>query len=249
MSEIPNTPMMPDSGSEMSLVETWIAAVTKPNEGTFAKIASQPGASTGKAVLWVFLASLLTGFASLVSQAVSVGSQMGGLQEFLPPEIARELPFEAISSAGIGFGTVICGTPVAAVFSVIMFLITTALIQWVAKLLGGTGSFDRLAYTFSMIVVPYTVVTAVLTLIGIIPIIGILTGLASFAFSIYIIVLEVLAIKAVNGLDTVKAIGAVLLPGIVIGIFICCCIIASMAVIGPMIGGVFESINQSLGGF
>ena len=56
-----------------------------------------------------------------------------------------------------------------------------------------------------------------------------------------------LAVKAVNGLDTGKAVGSVLLPGLVFFIFICCCVIIGLAVMGPAIGEVFESINQSLG--
>ena len=247
MSELSNDPMIPNSEPEMSLVETWVAAVTKPNDDTFSQIAAQPSASTGKAVLWVFVASLLTGFASLVAQAVGASSRLGGLQQFLPPEIARDLPVG--SGAPLGFGAVMCGTPALAVFSVLLFLISTGLIQWVAKLFGGTGSFDKLAYTFSAITVPYSAVSAVLTLIGIIPYIGILTGLISFALVIYVIVLEVLAIKAVNNLDTLKAVGSLLLPGLVLGFIICCCIIGSMMLLGPAIGNVFSTINQSLGGY
>jgi len=247
MSEFSNEPIVPESSSEMSLVETWIAAVTKPNEGTFAQIVAQPGATAGKAFLWVFLASLLTSFASLIVQAVGMGSQMEMVREFLPPEIARELPVGAAPS--VGFGTAICGAPVGAIFTVIGFAIGVALIQWVAKLFGGTGSFDKLAYAFSAITVPVSVVSAVLALIGIIPIIGILTGLISFGVAIYAIVLQVLAVKAVNGLDTGKAVGAVLLPGLVFFLFICCCVIGGLMLMGPAIGEVFDSINQSLGGF
>jgi len=247
MSELSNAPMVPESGPVMSLVETWIAAITKPNEGTFTRIAAQPGATAGKAFLWVFLASIFTSFASLLVQAVGMGGQMDMFRRFLPPELARELPVGAAPS--IGFGTVICGAPVGAIVSVIGFAIAVALVQWVAKLFGGTGSFDKLAYTFSAITVPFSVISAVLALIGIIPFIGILTGLISFGLFIYVIVLEVLAVKAVNGLDTGKAVGAVLLPALVLFLFICCCIIAGIALLGPAISGVFDSINQSLGGF
>jgi len=247
MSEFSNEPMAPDSNPEMSMVETWMAAVTKPSEGTFAKIAAQPGATTSKAFLWVFLASLITSFASFIAQAVNFGGRMGGLSQYLPPEIARELPIGAAPS--VGFGTVICGAPVAAIFAVLFFAIGTGLIQWVAKLFGGTGSFEKLAYAFSAITVPYSVVTAVLTLVGIIPIIGILTGLVGFGLFFYVIVLNVFAVKAVNNLDTGKAVGSVLLPGLVIFALICCCTILAVAVMGPMIGNVFDSINQSLGGF
>ena len=96
---------------------------------------------------------------------------MDMFRQFLPPEIARELPVGAAPS--IGFGTIICGAPVGAIFAVLFFAIAVALIQWVAKLFGGTGSFDKLAYAFSAITVPVSVVSAVLALIGIIPIIGI----------------------------------------------------------------------------
>jgi len=247
MTELSNDPMIPDSAPEMSLMETWISAVTKPNEATFARIVAQPGATTGKAFLWVFVASLITSFASMLVQAVGFGSRMGGLEQFLPPEVARELPTGMGSSFGIG--TVICGTPVIAIFSVIGFAVGVALVQWVAKLFGGTGTFEKLAYAFSAITVPYSVVAAVLALFGIIPFVGILTGLVGFALSIYVIVLEVLAVKAVNNLDTGKAVGSVLLPGLVILLLICCCFVIVAAVMGPMIGDVFSEISNGLGGF
>jgi hypothetical protein len=132
---------------------------------------------------------------------------------------------------------------------VLGFVISTALIQWVAKLFGGIGTFDKLAYAFSSITVPYSIITSVLGLLGIIPFVGILTGLISFALLIYVIVLEVLAVKAVDRLDTGKAVGSVLLPGVVIFLLVCCCVVASVALLGPVIGNVFDSINQSLGGF
>ena len=247
MSDLSNEPMVPESGPTMSLVETWIAAVTKPNEGTFAQIVAQPGATAGKAFLWVFLASILTSFASLIVQAVGFGGQMDMFREFLPPELARELPVGMAPS--VGFGTVICGAPIGAIFTVLFFAIGVALVQWVAKLFGGTGSFDKLAYAFSAITVPVSVVSAVLAIIGIIPFVGILTGLISSGLGIYVIVLQVLAVKAVNRLDTGKAVGAVLLPVLVFIFIICCCVVISFAVLGPAIGSVFDSINQSLGGF
>jgi hypothetical protein len=244
MSEFSNEPIVPSRGPEMSLVDTWINAITKPKEETFARIVAQPGANASKAFLWVFLASLLT---SLVSLVAGVGAQMDSIRQFLPPEIARELPAQVTPSFSIG--TVICGAPIGAVLAVIGFAITTALIQWVAKLFGGTGTFDKLAYAFSAITVPYSVIAAVLALLGIIPYVGILTGLISFALSIYVIVLEVLAVKAVDRLDTGKAVGSVLLPGLAIALIVCCCIVVAIAALGPMMGDVFNSINQSLGGF
>jgi Yip1 domain len=245
MSEYSNEPVVPGSGPEMSLVDTWMAAFTKPSEGTFAKIVAQPGANATKAFLWVFVASLITSFASAIAQLFSFGRQFIFLRQYLPPEIANQLPAGGAPSFGIG--TVICGAPVAAVIAVIGFAIGTALVQWVAKLFGGTGSFEKLAYAFSMITVPYSVVVAVLTLVGIIPLIGILTGLISFALIFYVIVLEILAVKAVDRLDTGKSVGAVLLPGIAILLIICCCVIVGAAVLIPAIRNASGSAYLILG--
>ena len=247
MAEYSNEPVVPGGGPEMSLVDTWIAAFTKPNEGTFARIVAQPSASVSKAFLWVFVASLITSFASAIAQLFSFGRQFVFLRQYLPPEIANQLP--AGGAPSIGVGTVICGAPVAAVFAVIGFAIGTALVQWVAKLFGGTGSFEKLAYAFSMITVPYSVVVAVLTLVGIIPLIGILTGLISFALIFYLIVLEVLAVKAVDGLDTGKSVGAVLLPGIAIFLVICCCIVLGAAFLVPLFRSTSGSAFLGFGGF
>ena len=241
------TPEFPDQNpvyeekGEMTLVETWIALLTKPKEETFAEIAAQSGATMGKAFLWVFLASLMSSFASLVAQAFTIGSQMDGLQDLLPPEIAREIPMGATPS--IGFGTVICGAPVFAILGVIGFAISVALIQWIAKLFGGTGSFEKLAYTFSMILFPISVISALLTLLSAIPFVGICFGIFSLGISIYMLVLQVLAVQAVNGLDTGKAVGSVLLPGLTAFLFVCCCLILGLAVAGPVIGEIFSELN------
>ena len=247
MSEFSNEPVVPESGLPMSMIDTWVAAFTKPNQGTYARIVAQPGASTSKAFLWVFVASLVASLASSIAQVASYGRQLETLRRFLPPELARAIPVGGTSP--FGFGTVICGAPIGAVFAVLFFAIAVALVQWVARLFGGTGSFDKLAYAFSAINVPYVVVTAVLALIGIIPYVGILTGLISFVLFIYAIVLGVLAVKAVDGLDTIKAIGAVILPGLVIFLVVCCCAVVVGLAMGSMISDVFNGINQSLGGF
>ena len=247
MAEYSNEPVAPEGGPEMSLVDTWIAAFTKPNEGTFARIVAQPGATVSKAFLWVFVASLITSFASAIAQLFNFGRQFDLMRQFLPPEITRELPLGSAPSFGIG--TVICGAPIGAVFAVLFFAIGVALIQWVAKLFGGTGSFDKLAYAFSAINVPYSVILAVLTLFGIIPFVGILTGLIGLALFFYVIVLGVLAVKAVNGLDTGKAVGAVLLPVLAIFLLICCCVIIGVAALIPLFRSTSGSAFLGFAGF
>ncbi len=246
MSEIPEfidqEPVFEEKG-EMTMLETWIAAFTKPNENTFVEIISQRGATTSKAFLWIFLASLLSSFSSLIAQSFNMKG-LGGLRDILPPEFAREIPMSLPSS--IGFGTIICGTPIFAIIGIVFFAIGVALTLWSAKLFGGTGSFDKLAYAFSAIAVPSSAISAVLALLGAIPFVGILTGLASFGLSIYVFVLDIFAVKAVNKIDTGKAIGAILLPGILFAVFICCCIVLAALVTGPLLGNVVSEIQQGI---
>lgn len=234
----------PPAGGEMTAIETWIAALTKPNVDTFAQIAGQSGATAGKAFLWVALASLITAFFGALGQMAGSGRTMEMLRDYLPPDVAYALPVGG--NAGISFGALICGAPLGAILGVLFFAINAALILWIAKLFGGSGVFDKLAYTFAAIMVPIAVVNAVLALLGMIPFIGLLFGLVSFAVSIYSFVLHIFAVQAVTGLDTGKSAVSVILPGLVIFLFICCCLVLGMAVFGAAMGDVFNQINQGL---
>ncbi len=236
---------MPPAGGEMTAFETWIAAVTKPNANTFAEIAAQPGATTGKAFLWVALAALVTAFFGALSQTFSAGSSMEMFKDFLPPDMAYALP-SGTGGAGMSIGALICGAPIGAILGVMFFAIGVALILWIAKLFGGSGDFEKLAYTFAAIMVPIAVVNAGLTILGMIPLIGLLFGLVSFGVSIYSLVLHVFAVQAVTGLDTGKSAASVLIPGLVAFLFICCCLVIVAVLAGPAIGDAFNQINQGL---
>jgi hypothetical protein len=216
-------------------------AVTKPNAATFEEIAAQSGASAGKAFLWAALASLVSALFGAISQTVGAGQSMEMMREFMPPEIAREIPMGG--GGGVGIGAAICGAPLGAIVGVIIFAITVALILWVAKMFGGSGEFDKLAYTFAAIMVPIAAVNAVLALLGMIPFIGLLFGLVSFAVSFYSLVLRVFAVQAVTGLDTGKSAASVILPALVFFIFICCCLVLFGAIFGVAMGDVFSQMN------
>jgi len=50
--------------------------------------------------------------------------------------------------------------------SVVLFAIGVALIQWIAKMFGGRGTFEQLAYTFGAIQAPFYLISAVFALLG-----------------------------------------------------------------------------------
>ena len=245
MSEIPEfleqEPVF--SNAPMPWHQVWIAAITKPNEQNFRNLAALPNAKASTAYLWIFLSYMITFSVIAVAQAmIGFPSMAEQFSEFG----IESLPVADISGSLIGL---LCITPFAAGFSILGFMIGTALIQWAAKLFGGTGSYDKLAYLFAAIQAPAMLVSSVFVLLGMIPFVGICFGIFSMGISVYMIVLQVLAVQAVNDLDTGKAIGSVLLPGLVFALFICCCfaiVIGGLTAMGPAIGDIFSEINQNL---
>jgi len=237
MSEFPNVPMSP--GPE-PFYQTWLKALTRPNEQNFAEMALSTGANPNKAYLWVFLANLVNMVVAFALQGVN----MRQMQQFLPPEAGQ---YFSQPMGGTGLIGALCGAPVSAALSVLFFALGVALIQWVAKMFGGRGDYSKLAYVMGAITAPVALVSAVLTLFSAIPFIGILFGLVSFVVGIYVLILNIMAVKGVNQFGWGPAIGAVFLPGLVIFLLLCCCIVAVGALMGPAIGEVFSTINQSLG--
>jgi hypothetical protein len=234
-----NSPMTNAAPGVSGWLPVWIKAVTKPNEQTFVEIASSPEASSKTAFLWVFIAGTLAGLISGLMQVVLLvaGIQSQGFGQF-----------SGAASRGIGtsLGIAVCGAPVAGLFSVIGLAIGVAIMQWVAGLFGGKGSFEKLAYPIAAISVPVTLVTMFLTPLSAVPYLGICTGLLSFGIGLYAIFLQITAVKAVNGFGWGPAIGSVLLPGLVI-VLVCGCIVGvGAALLGPRIAEIFRGINQGL---
>lgn len=239
MSEFSNEPMLP-GGSPKPIYQTWIDALTKPNERTYAEIANSPGANPNKAYLWVFIAALINFFfAVLVQGAVmrNTFQQFGQDTQFL----------------GNGFGggllAALCGAPISAAITVLFFAITVAIVQWLAKMFGGVGNYNQLAFAFGAIMAPYMLVSSVFTLLSAIPFVGLCFSAIAVIAGIYILVLEIMAVKSVNQIGWGGAIGSLLIPVLAI-VFLCVCLVVGVfALLGPMVGDVFSSINQSLGGY
>jgi hypothetical protein len=238
MNESSNTPVY-DSTPPTSepFYQVWIKALTKPNEQTFAEIAASPNAKFTTALLWVAIGSLVSFFlSSLVQNAamISLMEQYG-------------LPVQANSGIATTLITAVCGAPIVAVITTILFAIGIYIFQWIAKMFGGKGTPDQLAYAMAAISAPFSIVSGVLGLLGAIPYVGLCFGLVTLLIGIYILVLEVMAIKGVNQISWGAAIGTLFIPSLVVVCICGCVVIASLMVLGPVIGNVFSSINQSLG--
>ena len=227
----------PNQGTMMTAMETWTKALTKPNLETYQQIANDPGASMGKAILWLlgfgFVGSLINGLLGLVFNA-SMFRQFGQMfSEY-------DIPFGAPAA---GIGSVILGAFTGPIFTVIGSLIFVGLIHLVSGMLKGAGSFNKFFYAVAAFVAPLGMVTSILSAI---PFIGWLSTL----LGLYGLFLYVLANQAAYGYDVGKAVIAVLAPGLVIALFCCCLIVlfggAIASLMGPSIEGVFEGIQSSL---
>lgn len=240
MEQIPsNSPIMQPTPGVSGWLPTWIKAVTKPSEQTFIEITSSPEASSKTAFLWVFIAGTLSG---LVSGLIQMALLAAGVQ----PQGFGQFSGAAGRGIGTGLGIAICSAPISGLLSVIGLAIGVAIIQWIAKLFGGTGTFEKLAYAIAAITVPVTLVAMFLTPLSAVQYLGICTGLLSAGIGFYALFLQITAVKAVNGFGWGPAIGSVLLPGVVI-VLLCACVVGvSMALLGPRITEIFRQINQGM---
>lgn len=236
MSEFSNVPM---SAGPEPFYQTWLKALTRPNEQNFAEMALSAGASPNKAYLWVFLTNLVNMLVAFALQGVN----MRQMQQFLPPEAGQ---YFSQPAGGVGLVGALCGAPISAALSVLFFALGVAIVQWIAKMFGGRGDYGKLAYVMGAIAAPVALLSAILTLLSAIPFIGILFGLVSAVVGLYTLFLNITAVKGVNQFGWGQAIGSVLLPGAVIFLLVCCCVVAALMLMGPMVGDIFSSINQSL---
>ena len=247
MNDQMNAPVSPEPYRSAGISEwfsTWMTAVTRRSEQTYAAMAEHPdAATTTRAFTWIFLAGAVS---ALTSGILEVILALAGFS----PQVPGLADLFGSGQRGIAFslGISLCVSPIAGALAVLFFAIGVGLIQWIATRFGGVGTFSKLAYPMAAISVPFTLVSSVLTAFSSIPYVGICTGLISLALGIYALVLQVTAVKGVNHFDWGKAIGSFFLPTVIL---ICCALIpigaiAAMRLLGPEIGNTFSAINSSL---
>lgn len=237
MSEQMNAPMLPPPSGVSAWVSVWRDAVTRPSEQTFARIAQSPNAKLTTALLWVFLGSLVNLFLASLVQGAVMGQMMrnsdfGG----------QGFP----SAAGGGLVTAICGAPIGALIQTVLFVIVTGIVQLLAKMFGGRGTFDQLAYAFAAILTPSYLIGGVLSLLSAIPFVVYCVGILGFALLVYVLVLEVMAVKGVNQFGWGQAIGSLLLPVFVLACCLSLGVIGILQVLAPQISDIFNSITTPI---
>ncbi len=232
MNDMSNAPI-PESAPS-GVLQIWMKALTKPSEQTFVELASSPNAKATTAYIWMFVASLIQIFLTALVQSRLFGTYMN--------QLGLDSGFGNRGLVSILVGA-ICGAPIGAAVTTLFFAIGVFIIQWIAKMFGGRGTSDQLAYTFAAIAAPYSIVAGVLTLFAAIPYVGLCFSAILSIAGIYVLVLEVMAVKGVNQISWGAAIGSVLIPGLVIA-FLCACLIGvSIAVLLPLIRNATQNLT------
>jgi hypothetical protein len=117
----------------------------------------------------------------------------------------------------------------------LFFAIGVFIVQWLAKMFGGRGNAEQLAYAMAAISAPYSIIAGVLTLLSAIPYLQYCFGPLLFVAGIYVFVLNVMAVKGVNQVSWGAAVGSLLIPGLVIA-FLCACLVGvSVAALMPVL--------------
>jgi len=226
--------MSPMPGGPIPFYQVWINALTKPNEQTFVEIANSAQAKASTAYLWIFGSSLVQIFLTALVQGAMMSSMMtrfgGNANQFS-------------GSMGSRLIGAICGGPIGAAVATLLFAIGMYIVQWIAKMFGGRGTPDQLAYAMASIAAPYSIIAGVFTLLTAIPYAGYCFGAILGIAGIYVLVLQVMAVKAVNQFGWGQAIGSLFIPGLVVGLICACLVGVSLLFLVPLIRDASQSIN------
>jgi hypothetical protein len=131
----------------------------------------------------------------------------------------------------------------------LIFYANTGIYFLSALIFGGKGTFSRQAYVHTLYFVPLSVTSSIATFLQLIPAVGMsLSWLAVVAIMLLDLVFDIGAFKVVHSFSTGRASAAVLLPFFLILGLVCLlvAVIGVLMLMGPAIGNVFSSINQSL---
>jgi hypothetical protein len=229
----------PDYLPTQGAFPVWSKVFTKPGEKTFLEITSHPEAKAKTAFLWVFLAGTLSGLINSLMQLIAT---LAGLKQ-----IAPQLGQLSFSPAAFGIGGLlgaICGAPIAGLLSVIGFAIGVTIIHATARFFGGQGSFDKLAYSFGAIAVPFSLVSALMVPLNLIPFLVFCTLPALLILALYVLFLQVTAVKAMHGFGWLEAVAALILPVILIGLLCGFVFLGFIKLAGPSINDIFQQLRQ-----
>jgi hypothetical protein len=152
----------------LSWIETWWNALVQPSVTTYLGFANDPRASSHRAYKWVVRTAIVAGI------------------------------LLAFGQYGPDFGALCLGPIFAALLSLASFALVAGFSHAVAKAVGGTGTYAKLAYATAAYFVPLSLIT---TAVGAIAAISLL----NYPLWLYGFILNIVATKAVHQLSWGRA--------------------------------------------
>jgi Yip1-like protein len=236
-----NSPMMadPDFPPSQGAFPVWSKVYAKPRERTFVEITEHREATARSAYIWVFMAGTLAGVINSLLQFIIA---LMGVKAAVPQ-------FGQITGLGVFLGTAgllgaICSAPLIGIISVIGFAISVAIIHVTARFFGGQGSFNKLAYAFGAIAVPFSLISGLIAPLNAIRYAGFCALPLLVLLLLYVIFLEVTAIKAVHCLGWGEAVGALFLPTILLVLLCGVAFFGLMRFAGPAFNEFYRQLQQ-----
>ena len=154
--------------------KVWLDALFRPSVAGYETFLQDVHATPKRAYIWLIISGLINGV----------------ITAFVQPPQRRSI-------------IIVVGAPLHALAAVLFFIGIAGLIQLLAQVLGGTGTYSKLVYTLATFNAPTTIISSLLLLIP--------YGLwINAAFGVYGAILSMIAVKVVHQLEWRKAIVATL---------------------------------------
>jgi hypothetical protein len=203
----------------MAWFEVWLSALTQPNVQAYEQMLADPNANTTRASTWLLISGSVAGLLAVVFNPAfqSLPETLGaaGVSEFDPTTFMIVM--------------ILCVVPLSGLASTLGTMLGALLLNWVAKLLGGLGTFTRQFYAIAAYTAPLTLVSAGLTVVPILGCLGALLGL-------YAIWLNVVAIRAAQEMETGRAIAVVVLLDVVFFCLVGIVYLSALSALLPALG-------------
>ncbi len=163
--------------------KVWMDALFRPSLAVYETFLQDIHATPKRAYIWLIISGLINGV----------------ITAFIQPPQRRSI-------------VIVVGAPLHAIAAVLLIIMMAGLIQLLAQVLGGTGTYSKLVYALGTFNAPTTIISSLLLLIP--------YGLwINAAFGVYWAILSAIAVKVVHHFEWRKAIVATL-PAIVVAMLL-----------------------------
>ncbi len=203
-----------------SSIEIWKRVLLSPGEETYREELRQPYANMSTAIIWLFAAGLIAVLVWILiflildpfSQSLDFAAEFWpqlGLSEAETAELVAQMEETTSITMIFMLCSFLFGIP-------LVTFLWSGLLWAMAKMMDGTGSFEKQTFLISAIVTPLTILGMIFYII---PLVGFVLIIV---FNVYIIYLTFFAMRAVHGLSGGKATTAVLTPLAGLFLILCC---------------------------